>query len=111
KTILAGYDGSRSAEQALARVAEWARAFGSKVVVVSVVPAQPLRGPGAFGLLPYYYPAEEIGQPPDRRLDATLLRQHRERVEAFFAGLEVPVEFVGVIGESAAAEIVAAADD
>ena len=108
ETILAGYDGSRPAEQALTRAAEFARTFEAKVVVVSVAAPEPLSGPGAFGLMPYYYPAEEAGQAAD--LDETLLRQHQERVEAFFAGREVPVEFVGVTGD-AAAEIVAAADE
>jgi nucleotide-binding universal stress UspA family protein len=110
KTILVGYDGSLSAEHALTRAAEMARAFNSKIVVVSVAAPQPLGGPGAFGLMPYYYPVEEARQPVERRLDENLLRQHRERVEAFFAKIEVPAEFVGVTGE-AAAEIVAAADE
>jgi nucleotide-binding universal stress UspA family protein len=107
KTILAGYDGTRSAERALTRVAELARAFDSRVVVVSVAPpSQTLATPGAFGLMPYSYQAEER----DPQVDEALLQQHRERVEAFFAGHDLPVEFAGVLGEPAA-QIVAAADE
>src|SRR5215216_2465866 len=49
KTILAGYDGTRSAQHALSRAAVLARAFDSKVVVVSVAAPKPLTAPGAFG--------------------------------------------------------------
>src|SRR3954462_3805038 len=36
KTIVVGYDGSGSADRALERAAEFAQAFGAKLVVVSV---------------------------------------------------------------------------
>ena len=36
KTIVVGYDGSGSADRALDRAAEFARAFGAKLVIVSV---------------------------------------------------------------------------
>jgi nucleotide-binding universal stress UspA family protein len=107
KTILAGYDGTRAAEHALSRVAELARAFDSKVIVVSVAAPKPLMAPGAFGLTPYPYLQEDESS---RRIDETLLRQHRERVQAFFTGLDVPVEFAGVVGEPAE-QIVALADE
>lgn len=109
KTILAGYDGTISAEHALTRVSEFARAFDSKVIVVSVAaPKRPLVAPGAYGLVPYpYYSEEESRREP---VNETLLRQHRERVQAFFADLNVPVEFAGVVGEPVQ-EIVAAADE
>ena len=105
KTIVAGYDGTRAAEHALTRAADLARAFEAKVIVVSVVTPQPVATPGAFGLVPYYYPATEA----HRRIDEALLQQHREHVQAFFAGLDVPVEFAGVTGEPVD-EIVEAAD-
>lgn len=38
KTILCGYDGTEASKRALARTAELATAFGSRVVVVSVAP-------------------------------------------------------------------------
>jgi len=99
KTILAGYDGTPSAERALTRVAELAKAFDSKVVVVSVAPPEPLPTVGAFGLMPYYYPrtSEELAV----RADEGLWQQHRERVQAFFAGAGIAVEFAGVVGQPA----------
>jgi nucleotide-binding universal stress UspA family protein len=52
---------------------------------------------GAFGLMPYYYPAAE----PEVRPDEAVWQQHRSRVQAFFAEAEVPGEFAGVIGQPA----------
>ncbi len=97
KTILAGYDGTRSAEQALTRVSEFARAFDSQVLVVSVAAPEPLATtPGAFGLMPYY-PVDLAGEPPGEHLQD----QHREQVQAFFAGKGIAAEFVGVAGQPA----------
>jgi len=107
KTILVGYDGTAPAERALTRAAELARAFGSKVVVVSVsAPERPVIDGGAFGLTPYYYPATDISA----RSDEALWQQHRERVQELFAGFDVPVEFAGVSGRPAE-EIVDVADE
>jgi nucleotide-binding universal stress UspA family protein len=47
--------------------------------------------------MPYYYRTTETEQ----RIDDALLEQHRERVEAFFSGAQLSVEFAGVIGEPA----------
>lgn len=102
RTILVGYDGTRAAERALARAAELAEAFRSKVVVVSVATPQPLVDPGAgaFGLMPYRsYSPEELEAGP--RADEELWRQHRERVQSFLAGAGIAVEFAGVVGQPA----------
>lgn len=96
-TILVGYDGTRSSERALARAAELAQAFGSKLVVVSVTAPEPVAMTGgAFGLMPYHY------RGPDAtiaRTDEAVWHQHRERVEAFCDRAGVPVEFAAVTGE------------
>ena len=98
KAILVGYDGTRPAERALSRAAELAKAFGSKVVVVSVATPEPIATPGAFGMMHYYSRrTEELGL----RADAALWQQHRERVQAFFADAGIGVEFAGVVGQQA----------
>ena len=99
KTILVGYDGTRSAEGALGRAVELASAFDSRVVVVDVATPPPaIATRGAFGLMPYApYPAEyELGEPTQP--DETLWQAHRERVEALFATSGVTAEFSGVVG-------------
>jgi nucleotide-binding universal stress UspA family protein len=104
KTIVAGYDGTRSAERALERASELARAFGASVVVVSVAMPEPIPAIGAFGLLPYDS-STEMGL----RTDETLRERHREHVHELFAGAGVPVEFVAATGQPAD-EIVDLAD-
>jgi nucleotide-binding universal stress UspA family protein len=106
KTILLGYDGSRSAERALGRAAELAGAFNAKVVVVSVVAPQPVDTGGAFGLTPYS--AYVVGE-ADPQLDEAIWKQHRSEIEAFLGKSSVQVEFEGVVGEPVG-EIVDAAD-
>ena len=96
KTIVVGYDGTRSAERALVRAAELARTFGSTVVVADIAAPEPVQAmPGAFGLTPYYH--YTLDQPP--RSDEALWREHRSRVEALFADGGVAHEFAGVIGD------------
>ncbi len=112
KTILVGYDGTRSAERALLRVSELARALGSRVVVASVAPAEPLPalGVGAFGVMPYLAEgagAWEAGAASDAA--AALWQEHRERVRVFFAADGIPVEFADVVGHPAD-ELVALAE-
>ena len=109
KTILVGYDGTRSAERALMRASELARAFGSKVVVANVTRAElPPLGVGAFGLMPYLAdPAPELGEAP--RAHEALRQEHRERVRVLFAADGIPVEFADVVGQPAE-ELVALAE-
>jgi nucleotide-binding universal stress UspA family protein len=96
KTILVGYDGTRSAEKALARAAQLARAFGGTVVVISVVAPEPVDTSGAFGLMPYstYEPGRI-----DPRADEAVWQQHRAEVESFLGKAGVASKFVGVVGE------------
>ena len=106
RTIVLGYDGTRSAERALERAAALARAFGAKVVVADVAAPQPLQAaPGAFGIVPYYEYTAELGL----RADDARWREHRGRIESFLGGLRVDPEFAGVVGEPAA-EIVDVAE-
>jgi nucleotide-binding universal stress UspA family protein len=106
RTIVLGYDGTRSAERALERAAALARAFGAKVVVADVAAPQPLQAaPGAFGIVPYYEYTAELGL----RADDARWREHRGRIESFLGGLGVDHEFAGVVGEPAA-EIVDVAE-
>jgi nucleotide-binding universal stress UspA family protein len=105
KSILVGYDGTSSAEQALARAVELARAFGGKVTVVSVVAPQPLDMSGAFGLMPYS--TYEVGH-PDPHTDELIWDQHREHVEAYLREAGIASDFSGVVGDPAD-EIVALA--
>ena len=96
RTIVVGYDGTRPAEHALLRAAQLAQAFGARVIVADVAGLEPLQGtPGAFGLTPYYgFDAERTLQH-----DEVLWQRHRDRVESFFAEIQVPHEFAGRVGE------------
>ncbi len=97
QSVVVGYDGTREAEHALRRAAAIAQAFTAKVIVVDVMPLAPAESPveGAFGLTPYSYPDLAAVE----RAGEALWRSHRQRVESYFAGAGVPVEFSGVIGE------------
>jgi nucleotide-binding universal stress UspA family protein len=98
KTIVLGYDGTRSAERALERAAAIARAFGAKLVVTDVAPPQPVQAaPGAFGLVPYYEYTSDIGL----RADAVRWREHRGHIESFLGERGIAHEFGGVVGEPA----------
>jgi nucleotide-binding universal stress UspA family protein len=99
RTIVLGYDGTRSAERALARAASIAQAFGAKIVVADVAAPQPVQAaPGAFGLVPYYEYSADIGL----RADAVRWREHRARIESLLGGRGIDFEFAGVVGEPAA---------
>lgn len=106
KTIVLGYDGTRTAERALERATELARAFEARVVVADVAAPEPLAAtPGAFGITPYYVATHEHGV----RNDEALWRQHRDRLDAFLGRAGVPYEFAGVVG-SPTQEIVEVAE-
>jgi nucleotide-binding universal stress UspA family protein len=96
KTILVGYDGTRSAERALDRAAQIAGAFGGTVVVISVVAPEPVDTSGAFGLMPYstYEPGRI-----DPRADEAVWQQHRDEVESYLGKAGVEHKFIGVVGE------------
>lgn len=107
ETILVGYDGTRSAERALARAVGLAQAFDSRLVVVSVSAPEPVAVTGgAFGLMPYHHREPDVTL---ARTDEAVWRQHRERVESFCARAGVPVDFAAVTGEPTG-EIVEVAD-
>jgi nucleotide-binding universal stress UspA family protein len=98
RRIVVGYDGTSSAQSALGRAGELARAFSSTVVVADIRAPQPVpMASGAFGLAPYY---SDIGETAERlhEVDEATWRQHRERVESLFAGLGVQHEFATAIG-------------
>jgi len=98
QTIVVGYDGTRSAELALARAALIAGRAGSKLVVVDVVPPMPVDGvDGAYGLMPYSYPSLETEQATEE----AVWRAHREKAEAFLSSGGVDYEFAGVVGQPA----------
>ncbi len=74
KTIVVGYDGTEPADRALERAAELAEAFGSKLIVTTVVPVEDEVSPveelrrartllQEKGLAVEYQPA--IGEPAD----------------------------------------------
>jgi nucleotide-binding universal stress UspA family protein len=98
QTIVVGYDGTRSAELALARAALIAGRAGSKLVVVDVVPPMPVEGvDGAYGLMPYSYPSIETSQATDE----AIWKAHREKAEQFLSAGGVDYEFAGVVGQPA----------
>ncbi len=101
QTIVVGYDGTRSAELALARAALIAGRAGSKLLVVDVVPPMPVDGVdgayGAYGLTPYSYSSIENEQ----SIDEAIWKAHREKAEAFLSSGGVDYEFVGVFGQPA----------
>jgi nucleotide-binding universal stress UspA family protein len=108
KTIVVGYDGTRAAERALSRAADLARAFASRVIVVSVAAADPITElpVGAFGLAPYGYPPPSVTEQPTE----DPWEEHRGRVVAFLTQEGVAHAFAPSVGRPAE-EIVQIADE
>ena len=112
KAIVVGYDGTRAAEDALKRAADFARVFGARVVVVDVAAPAPVTavpGPGAFGLAPYHgYTTEDVGERLAR--DDESWQRHQERVQEVLADAGIDGEFARVAGDPAD-QLVAAAEE
>ena len=93
KTIVVGYDGTESADRALARTAELAKAFGAAVVVTSVAPL--LVGAAAARGLSGLDPAD----PPETHREqlahaAKVLREQGVSVEGELEGGDAAGEIV-----------------
>ena len=89
KTIVLGYDESPAAGRALARTADIAKAFGSKVIVTSVTPVAP-SGPRGAGPI-------DPTDPPQRH------SEQLDHARSKLAELGVEAEIVGGMGEPAKA--------
>ena len=91
KTIVVGYDETEPAKRALARAAELAEAFGSKLIVTSVarllVGATAARGVG---------PIDPLDEPEWHK-------EQLERAEAFLAEQRIDAQFEVTLGGPAAA--------
>lgn len=87
KTIVVGYDETEAAKRALARTADLAKAFGSKVVVTSVAP---VLVPAARGM-----GAVDPADPPE------LHREELAHARAFLTERGIEPELQPAIGEPA----------
>ena len=96
KTIVVGYDETEPAKRALARAADLAEAFGSKLVVTSVAAVLAPPGRGAAGVDPT--------DPPERH------REELAHARDYLGTRKVEAEYVNAIGDPADT-IVAAAEE
>src|SRR5262249_52401383 len=88
KTIVVGYDETDPAQRALARAADLAEAFGSKVIVTSVAPV--LTGSREMGAI-------DPADPPEEH------RQELDHARAFLSGRGIEGEFQLAAGNPAEA--------
>jgi len=88
KTIVVGYDESEPAQRALARAADLADAFGSKVIVTSVAPV--LVGSREMGPI-------DPADPPE------LHREELEHAKTFLSGRGIEGQFEVQVGDPATA--------
>lgn len=102
KTIVVGYDGTQSAEQALTRAIALARRFSSQLVVADVAAPEPLPEatpgtPGAFGFVPYPYEPDSQASIEER-----VWQQHRSHIAELLAQAGVEHKFAQLVGEPVA---------
>jgi nucleotide-binding universal stress UspA family protein len=88
KTIVVGYDETEPAQHALARAADLAIAFGSKVIVTSVTPV--LVGSREMGPI-------DPTDPPEQH------REELERAKTFLSGRGIEGQFEMTVGDPATA--------
>ena len=86
KTIVVGYDETDPAQRALARAADLAEAFGSKVIVTSVAPV--LTGSREMGAI-------DPADPPEEH------QQELDHARAFLSGRGIEGEFQLAAGDPA----------
>lgn len=96
KTIVVGYDETEPAKRALARAADLAEAFGSKLVVTSVAPVPLPAGRGTGGVDPT--------DPPERH------REELQHAREYLATRTVDAEYVNAVGDPAETILVAASE-
>jgi nucleotide-binding universal stress UspA family protein len=97
KTIVVGYDGTDPSKRALERAAEYARAFGAKLVVTSVAePPTPVPGDALVPGDAMGYAAPAVVPVPDREEASRELREARKALE----GKGVEAEYVSTIGDA-----------